>query len=143
MLDHRLNTPWLSLRLSYGLVPILAGLDKFFNLLTDWNQYLSPLVLRVVPFSASTFLHVVGIIEIAAGILVLSRLSRLGSYVVSAWLVLIALSLLSTGHYFDIAVRDLVLAIGAFTLARMTEVKGEASSTATHHQSLHPQVGLS
>ncbi|HEX8441625.1 DoxX family membrane protein, partial [Archangium sp.] len=75
-MDSRLNQSWWALKLAYGVVPIVAGLDKFFNLLTNWEQYLSPLVARVIP--ASTFMHAVGIIEIAAGLLVLSKLTRLG-----------------------------------------------------------------
>jgi uncharacterized membrane protein YphA (DoxX/SURF4 family) len=126
MLDDHLEKPWWILRVAYGVVPIVAGLDKFTNLLTDWTQYLSPLALRVLPLSATTFMYIVGIIEIAAGILVLSKLTRIGAYVVSAWLAAIAVNLLLTG-YFDIAVRDLVMAIGAFTLAKMTEVRGTAA----------------
>ena len=123
MLDQRLTAPWWSLRLAYGLVPIVAGLDKFTNILTDWTQYLSPTLGRMLPVTPVTFMHLVGIIEIAAGILVLSKLTRIGAYVVAAWLVLIALNLLTTLRFFDVAVRDLVLAMGAFTLARMTEVR--------------------
>src|SRR5262245_41864373 len=107
MLESRLNSPYWALRLAYGLVPIVAGVDKFTNLLPDWQQYVSPLV----PLPAAPFLHAVGVIEIAAGVLVLSRYTRIGAYVVSAWLVGIALNLLSTGRFFDVAVRDLVLAI--------------------------------
>jgi len=131
MLDANLNGSWWALRLAYGLVPIVAGIDKFTNLLVDWKQYLSPVAIRVLPFSASSFMQLVGVIEIAAGILVLSKLTRMGAYLVSAWLFAIALNLLATGHYFDIAVRDFVLSIGAFTLARMTEVRGQASRTET------------
>jgi uncharacterized membrane protein YphA (DoxX/SURF4 family) len=124
-MDSRLNQSWWALKIAFGVVPMVAGLDKFFNLLTNWEQYLSPLVARVIP--ASTFMHAVGIIEIAAGLLVLSKLTRLGAYVVAAWLVGIALNLLGTGHYFDIAVRDLVMAVGAFTLARLSEVRAPAT----------------
>ena len=64
MLDTRLNQPWWILRLAFGLVPIVAGLDKFTNLLTHWEQYLSPLATAILPISATTFMHVVGVIEI-------------------------------------------------------------------------------
>jgi uncharacterized membrane protein YphA (DoxX/SURF4 family) len=121
MLDQRLDKSWWTLRLVYGLVPIVAGLDKFTNLLTDWTQYLSPLVVRALPFSPQAFMGIVGVIEIAAGILVLTRMTRIAAYVVSAWLVAIALNLLTTGRYFDVAVRDLVMAVGAFVLAKLTE----------------------
>src|SRR5262245_524765 len=95
MLDEHLDKPWWALRLTYGLVPIVAGLDKFTNLLTDWTQYLSPIGERVLPFSASTFMHIVGIIEIVAGILVLTRWTRIGAYIVGAWLIAIALNLVT------------------------------------------------
>lgn len=103
------------LKATYGLVPIVAGADKFMHLLTDWNQYLAPVVRDLLPVSAGTFMNVVGIIEIAAGVLVLVR-PRIGSLVVGCWLVAIALNLLLTGQYYDIAVRDAVMAIGAFSL---------------------------
>jgi uncharacterized membrane protein YphA (DoxX/SURF4 family) len=123
MLDEKLDKPWWTLRLVYGLVPIVAGLDKFTNLLTDWTQYLSPLVVRALPFSPQAFMGIVGVIEIAAGILVLTRMTRIAAYIVSAWLVAIALNLLTTGRYFDVAVRDLVMAVGAFVLAKLTEAR--------------------
>lgn len=128
MLHTKLQKPWWALRLGYGVVPIVAGLDKFTNLLTDWTQYLSPLAREMLPVSAEAFMHTVGIIEIAAGMLVLSRFTRMGAYVVSAWLVAIAVNLLTTGRYFDIAVRDLVMAVGAFTLARLAEIRQPAGA---------------
>jgi uncharacterized membrane protein YphA (DoxX/SURF4 family) len=123
MLDPHLNKPWWAMRLAYGLVPIIAGLDKFTNLLTDWKQYLSPWIEPLLPMSATAFMYVIGIIEIVAGIIVLTKFTRIGAYVVMGWLIAIALNLLTTGHYFDIAVRDLVMSLGAFTLAKMTEVR--------------------
>jgi uncharacterized membrane protein YphA (DoxX/SURF4 family) len=109
------------LRYTYGLVPIIAGLDKFTNLLTNWKDYLSATVQSMLPFSASTFMYMVGTIEIIAGILVLIR-PRIGAYVVMAWLIAIALNLVISRHYFDVAVRDLVMAIGAFSLGRLAAV---------------------
>src|SRR5262245_4952530 len=105
-----LDGPWWTLRLTYGLVPIVAGLDKFTNLLVDWPRYVSPLIERVLPMSPSAFMAIVGVIEIVAGIIVLSRWTRFGGYLVSAWLLAIALNLLTTGSYFDVAVRDVVMA---------------------------------
>src|SRR5664279_2779372 len=87
------------LKYTYGLVPIVAGLDKFTNLLTDWKQYLAPSVSNMLPFSASTFMSIVGVIEIIAGIIVLVR-PRLGGYIVMAWLIVIALSLIVGGKYY-------------------------------------------
>ncbi len=126
MLDSRLNSSWWALRLAYGLVPIVAGLDKFTNLLTRWADYLSPVLPRF-GLEPSTFMHVVGVVEILAGVFVLTRFTRYAAYVVAAWLLLIALNLLTTGHYFDIAVRDVVMAVGAYVLARMSEVKAGPS----------------
>ncbi len=108
--------------LTYGLVPLLAGLDKFFNLLTDWPKYLAPWVTNLLPVSASTFMHVVGIIEIAVGLMVLTRWTRIGAWIAAAWLVLIAIDLVTLGT-FDVAVRDLAMAVGAYTLARLAEVR--------------------
>ena len=107
------------LKYTYGIVPIVAGLDKFTNLLTRWEDYLSPSIIKMLPFSAGTFMHIVGIIEIIAGILVFFR-PRIGGYVVMTWLTLIALTLIFGGHYFDVAVRDLAMAIGAYCLARLS-----------------------
>jgi uncharacterized membrane protein YphA (DoxX/SURF4 family) len=109
------------LKYTYGLVPIVAGLDKFTNLLTDWKKYLSSTVVNVLPFSAETFMSIVGIIEMAAGVLVLLR-PRIGGYIVMAWLIAIALTLVLEGQYYDIAVRDLVMAVGAFVLAKLSVV---------------------
>lgn len=116
-----LEATWTILRFTFGLVPIVAGLDKFTNILVDWKTYLNPMVLDVIPLSGETFMSIVGVIEIAAGILVLTR-PRLGAFVVTAWLICIALSLIAGGGYFDVAVRDLVMAIGAFALANLTAI---------------------
>jgi len=109
------------LKYTYGLVPIVAGLDKFTNLLTHWEDYLSASMVKMLPFSADTFMHIVGVIEIIAGILVLYR-PRIGAYVVALWLLLISLVLISGGHYYDVAVRDIVMAIGAYSLAKLSVI---------------------
>jgi uncharacterized membrane protein YphA (DoxX/SURF4 family) len=126
MLDAPTNTAWWALRLTYGLVPIVAGLDKFTNLLADWAQYLSPVAVQALPVSATTFMYVVGIIEVIAGLLVLvPQTMRIGAYVVSAWLLAIAANLV-LARFYDIAVRDAVMAIGAFALAKLTEARQHA-----------------
>src|SRR5690606_7343334 len=104
-----------TLRLLFGLLPIAAGLDKFLNLLVDWEMYLSPTLASLIPMSPGSFMILVGIIEIIAGILVFTRHTKIASIIVSAWLVLIALNLLLAGYY-DIAVRDIALAISAYVL---------------------------
>jgi uncharacterized membrane protein YphA (DoxX/SURF4 family) len=112
---HRVAT---ILKWTYGLVPIVAGADKFIHLLTDWNQYLAPIVTDIIPLSPATFMGIVGVIEIVAGILVFIR-PKIGSLIVGFWLIGIAINLLFTGQYFDIAVRDIVMAIGAFSLSML------------------------
>lgn len=109
------------LKYTFGLVPIVAGLDKFTNILTDWSQYISDGFAGMIPFEPSTFMMIVGVIEIIAGALVLTK-TKIGAYVVSAWLVAIALTLIFSWTYVDVAVRDLVMAIGAFSLAKLSEV---------------------
>src|SRR5262249_6381257 len=126
--ENRLNTTWWALRVLFGFVPIAAGLDKFFNFLTNWEAYLNPLTTKVIPVSPATFMHLVGVIEIIAGVVVLSRLTKIGAYVVTAWLAAIALNLLTMGKFLDIAVRDLGLAVAAFSLAQLTATREERSS---------------
>jgi len=108
------------LRVGYGLVPILAGADKFTNRLADWDRYLSPRVARRLPVDGRTFMRLVGLAEIGAGLLVL-RSPRLGGAVMAGWLLAITGNLLSTGRYLDIAARDALLAVGAAALALMPE----------------------
>ncbi len=108
------------LKLTFGIVPIVAGLDKFTNLLTNWEQYINPNIGGMLPFSGHTFMMIVGVVEITAGIIVLKK-TEIGAYIVSAWLTLIALSLLISYSYVDVAVRDLVMAISAFSLARIAK----------------------
>lgn len=119
--NRNLETPWWTLRIALGLTAFLAGADKFTNLLADWTIYLSPLVSGTV--DAGLLMRAAGVVEMMAGLLLLAGATRLGGYIVSAWLVGIALNLLTTGHYFDIAVRDLVMACAAFSLAKLSEAR--------------------
>jgi hypothetical protein len=113
--------------MTYGLVPIVAGLDKFTNILVDWQTYLAGWLVDLLPVSGATFMGIVGVIEVAAGVTVLVR-PLLGAYIVMGWLICIALSLIAGGGYFDVAVRDLVMAVGAFTLARLTALRPSVAS---------------
>lgn len=108
------------LKYTFGLVPIVAGLDKFTNILTDWSQYISTDVAGMIPLTPATFMMMVGVIEIIAGVLVFAK-TKIGAYVVSAWLAAIALTLIFSWTYVDVAVRDLVMAIGAFCLGKLAE----------------------
>jgi len=129
--EKRLDSVWWALRIGLGVGPFLAGLDKFFNVLADWNTYLSPLAERVLPMSGSSFMRIVGVVEMIVGLAVLSRWTRLGAYVAMGWLVAVAANLAFAGM-FDIAVRDLEIAIGAFALARLTEMREEEASHLAH-----------
>lgn len=124
--DGRLNTSWWALRIALGLMPILSGLDKYFNKLADWGMYLSPYAAKL-PISTPTFMHIVGVIEIVAGVIVLSRWTKIGSYIVMLWLIAIAANLVTTGMFYDLAVRDLEIAVGAFALAQLTTVREESA----------------
>jgi hypothetical protein len=106
------------LHLAFVVAPVIAGADKFFHVLVNWDQYLSPLVTKILPVSAHTFMLGVGAIEIVAGLLV-AFMPAVGGLVVGAWLCGIILNLLSIPGYYDVALRDLGLALGAFALARL------------------------
>jgi uncharacterized membrane protein YphA (DoxX/SURF4 family) len=113
---------WWTLRMSFGLVPLVAGLDKFTNLLTHWPKYVAPAIAGVLPMTPQHFMYLAGIIEIVAGLaMLLSPWTKVFGYVIAAWLASIALNLI-VGGYYDIAVRDLVMAISAVSLARLTDV---------------------
>ena len=128
-----LDSAWWMLRIGFGLATALAGLDKIFrtNLLADWPSYISPLASAVLPVSGDAFMQVVGAIEVVVGVAVLTVATRIGAYVAAAWLVAIAVNLVTTGQYFDIAVRDVLMAVAAYTLARLTEVREAAAIGAT------------
>jgi len=116
-----LNGTFNLLKFTFGIVPIVAGADKFTNLLTHWEQYLNPAIAGLLPFSPTTFMMVVGAIEVIAGIIVLKK-AEIGGYIVAAWLTAIALTLLLGFNYVDVAVRDLVMAVSAFAMARMAKI---------------------
>jgi hypothetical protein len=119
------------LRVTYALAPILFGIDKFANVLTDdWTRYLSSQFNDILPGSAATGMHIVGVVEIVAGIVV-AVTPRFGALLVAAWLGGIILNLLLVGGYGDIALRDFGLMMGALTLARLAFAYGGSSSAAT------------
>lgn len=109
---------FLLLRTAFTLAPIVFGLDKFFDVLTDWKQYLAPALDDLVPGTAHQAMLMVGVVEVAAGVLVALR-PRLGGYVVAAWLAGIVVNLLLVGGYADIALRDAGLFVAAVALARL------------------------
>ena len=122
-MDRQVASTWWSLKIALGAGPILAGLDKFFNVLTNWTDYLNPVALQYVPVDAATFMRGVGIVEMIVGLAILTRFTRIGSYLAACWLVAIAVSLVAMGKYYDIAVRDVLLAVSAFSLAQLSAVR--------------------
>jgi uncharacterized membrane protein YphA (DoxX/SURF4 family) len=109
---------FLLLRILFTAAPILFGLDKFFDAMVDWEQYLAPWINDIVPGSASTATHLVGVVEIAAGLLVALK-PRYGAYVVAAWLGGIIVNLLTLSGYYDVALRDFGLLVSAVALGRL------------------------
>jgi uncharacterized membrane protein YphA (DoxX/SURF4 family) len=130
------DSAWWTLRLTLGLVPFLAGLDKFFNLLVDWPKYIAPAFAHLSPLGPRALMSAVGVIEMVVGLAVLFTpwTKQLG-YVVAAWLTGIAINLVAA-RYFDVAVRDLVMAVSAVTLARLTDVVSVPS--VARHRRLQP-----
>ena len=116
-----MKLPFNLLRFTFGIVPIVAGLDKFTNLLTDWQQYINPSIAGMLPFSGSVFMMIIGAIEIIAGLIVLKK-TEIGGYIVAAWLTLIALTLLAGFRVVDVAARDLVMAVAAFAMAKLAKI---------------------
>jgi uncharacterized membrane protein YphA (DoxX/SURF4 family) len=104
--------------IGFSLAPILFGIDKFFNVMVNWEQYLAPWIRDLSPLSASQTMHVVGVIEIVAGLAVAAK-PRFGAYLVAAWLAGIIVNLLTYSGYYDVALRDFGLMLGALALARL------------------------
>lgn len=123
LVSRELNAGYWALRIAFGLGPLLAGLDKFTNILVNWEKYLSPLATRQLPVSALTFMHIVGVVEIIVGLGVLFGATRLFGYIAMIWLWCIAANLISTGTNYDIAVRDIWLGLSAYALARLSEAR--------------------
>jgi uncharacterized membrane protein YphA (DoxX/SURF4 family) len=122
---------FLLLRTAFTVAPIVFGLDKFFDLLTDWERYLAPWMNHLVPGSAHTAMLLVGVVEIVAGLLVATR-PRYGGYVVALWLAGIIVDLVTLGTFYDVALRDLGLLLAALALARLA-----ASPAAVSRRGLH------
>jgi hypothetical protein len=126
-MDRRLDTPLRVLQIALGLTALLAGLDKFFNILADWGAYMSPAIANLLPISVVAFIRIVGVIEMVVGVTILAIAPRVGAYVASVWLLLIAANLVMAGH-FDVAVRDVVMSIAAYVVACAAEVRSTAGA---------------
>jgi len=121
--DESLSNPsyqaYQILRIGFTVAPIIAGVDKFLGLLVNWDQYLPPVVNNMLGGAGHQFMYIVGAIEIVAGIGVFLK-PKVFAYVVAAWLVAIIVNLLLIPGYYDVALRDLGLALGALALARLS-----------------------
>jgi hypothetical protein len=117
------------LHVAFVAAPIIAGIDKFLHWLVDWDQYLAPPIARMLGGAAHGFMMAVGVVEIAAGLIVALR-PRIGAYVVAAWLAAIIINLVASGNYFDIALRDVGLLLAAVALGRLASV---------HDRTVHPE----
>jgi hypothetical protein len=126
--DRGVESARQALRLAFGIVPVVAGLDKFFNLLAHWPGYLSPAAEAILPVSGQTFMYFAGVVEVLVGVAILTRWTLIGSYVAAAWLAAIALNLVASGRFLDVAARDLVMATAAYALARLTEARATAGA---------------
>ena len=123
LVSRELNAAYWALRVAFGFGPLIAGADKFTNVLVNWEKYLSPVAQRMLPVDAMTFMRGVGVIEIIVGLAILFGATRVFGYIAMLWLFAIAANLISSGAYYDIAVRDILLGIGAYSLARVTEAR--------------------
>lgn len=124
--ERRLDAAFWALRAVLGTGMFLAGIDKFFNVLTTWSMYVSALAERVMPVKDTTFLRAVGCLEIAIGLCIVTRWTRIASYVMSVWVLAIALNLAVSGSFWDLFLRDVEIATAAFVLARLAEWRKEA-----------------
>ena len=126
--DVRIERARLALKVALGLTAFLAGLDKFFNLLTVWPKYLSPTVVALLPVSPETAMYGVGVIEMIVGLAILGPFTRIASMVACAWLLAIAANLVMAGGFLDVAVRDVVMAIAAGALSLLTDAHESAAA---------------
>ena len=126
-MNDRLTNITLALRIAIGLMATLAGLDKFFNVLADWNAYIAPVALQLSPISPGALMGVVGLVEVGVGLTILAVSPTIGAYIAGIWLSFVAINLVIGGH-FDVAVRDLVLAVAAFALSSLSQLTAERRS---------------
>jgi len=125
--DTKFNSIWTISKYIYGLVPVLIGLDKFSFFIVDWNMYVNPFAASIIPIT--TLVPLVGIIEIAAGLLILTKYPRFGAYLVAAWIGVIIVNLCMIGGLYDIILRDIAIAFGYIVFAMLTELKESAQTS--------------
>lgn len=123
LISRELNAGYWALRISLGLAALVAGIDKFTNILTNWGEYLSPAIRNLVPLDAGTLMMVFGAIEIVVGLAILAGATRVFGYVFMVWMFAGAANLISSGRYYDIALREVLIGVGAYALAKVTEAR--------------------
>jgi hypothetical protein len=128
--EDRLNGAFWLLRAGLGAGALVAGVDKFFDVLAEWSMYLSPLAERLLPVAPERFLRAAGVVEIAVGLAILTRWPRLGAYAMAAWLAAVAVNLALAAHFWDLVVRDVEIALAAFTLGRLAEWRAATAGAA-------------
>ena len=121
-MNRQAHQAFLLLRFGFIVAPIIAGLDKFLHLLTNWDKYLAPFIPNTLGIQPHTFMHFVGVVEIIAGLVVVAQ-PRIGGYIIALWLVGIILNLVAVGGYLDVALRDVGLLLGALAMARLAEAE--------------------
>lgn len=125
--ERKFNILLDALKYIYGLVPIVIGLDKFFFYIVDWNIYVSPLIAGYLPMAiASHIVPIVGIVEIIAGVIILSKYTRFGAYLVAAWIGIVVVNLLTIGGMYDIALRDVAILVGYAAFGYLVQLKETA-----------------
>ncbi len=119
------------MKFAYGAMTLIAGLDKFFGIIADWVRFISPLVSRFTPIPATSILYIAGTIEIIIGLLILSKHTRLGSYLMAVWFFILAFNYFSFGIFFDIAGRTFVLGMSSLALGCLAEAVTAIKNTKT------------
>jgi len=122
--DNKFNSIWTISKYVYGLVPILIGLDKFSFLIVNWNIYVSPTAASIIPMMY--LVPAVGVVEIIAGLLILTNWPRFGAYLVAAWIGVVIVNLFMIGDMYDIILRDVAIAFGYIMFGMLTELKETA-----------------
>lgn len=122
-IKHKFNMTWMMLKVSYGLLFIVLGVDKFLNIITNWSIYINHSILNVLPLTIDQFIMGLAIIEIIIGLMIITAFTRMGSALAVLWFLIIAIDLISLGRFYDIATRDIMLAIGAIALTNLTQIR--------------------
>lgn len=122
--ENKLNFMWTISRYVYGLVPVVIGIDKFFFYIVDWNIYVSPYAASLIPMMY--LVKIIGVVEIVAGLLILTKYPRFGAYLVAAFLILVIVNLFMLGNVLDIILRDIAIAFGYIMFGLLTELKETA-----------------